>query len=130
MLLPLSLETPYDYLVGDDVNLAPGDFVRVPLASRERIGVVWQGELVEGRSPVEVEKLRPLLERPDVPPLPPIALEFAEWIRVCARALDRDTPRRGRPRESLSGRRPAHGKLTALRRAAGLPVDVVAPFEA
>jgi len=80
VLLPLSLESPYDYLAGDNVSLAPGDFVRVPLASRERIGVVWQGALVEGRAPVDPEKLRPLLERLDVPPLPPISLEFAEWV--------------------------------------------------
>jgi len=58
----------------------PGDFVRVPLGPRELVGVVWEGALNEDRPPVEAAKLRPVIERLDVPPLPLAALEFAEWV--------------------------------------------------
>ncbi len=76
----MPLEAPYDYLVPAGVAVAPGDFVRVPLGSQERIGVVWQGALVDGRAAVAPEKLRSIIERIDAPPLPLISLEFAEWV--------------------------------------------------
>jgi primosomal protein N' (replication factor Y) len=62
------------------VDLRPGDFVIVPLATRERIGVVWDDTLSEGRPPVDPAKLRPVLGRLDAPSLPPVSLEFAEWV--------------------------------------------------
>ena len=54
--------------------------MRVPLGSRELIGVVWQDVLVEGRPGVDAEKLRPLIERLDVPALPQVSLQFVEWV--------------------------------------------------
>lgn len=80
VLLPLPLDAPYDYLVPDDMAVAPGDFVRVPLGPREVLGVVWQGALTDDRPPVEAAKLRPIIERLDVPGLPLSSLEFAEWV--------------------------------------------------
>ena len=43
VLLPLPLERAYNYAVPDELAsvIAPGAFVRVPLAGRERVGVVW-----------------------------------------------------------------------------------------
>ncbi len=41
VLLPLALNDPYDYLVGDE-PLSPGEFVVVPLGPVKRIGVVWR----------------------------------------------------------------------------------------
>ena len=80
VLLPLALDAPYDYLAPPGTALAPGDFVAVPLATRERIGVVWQGELAEGRPRVDEAKLREVLGRLDMPPLPPESLELVEWV--------------------------------------------------
>jgi len=60
--------------------LRAGDFVRVPLGPRERIGVVWEGALVKGRPEVDAEKLRSITSRVDLPPLPHVSLKFAEWV--------------------------------------------------
>lgn len=80
VLLPLALDTPYDYLAPHGLNLHPGDFVVVPLATRERTGVVWDGKLTEHRPPVDPDKLRNVLGKLDVPPLPPDSLKLAEWV--------------------------------------------------
>ena len=80
VLLPLALEAPYDYLAPPGMTLAPGDFVTVPLGTRERIGVVWQGALVGGRENVDTGKLRTVLERLEIPPLPPQSLKLVEWV--------------------------------------------------
>ena len=80
VLLPLALEAPYDYLAPGDEVLGPGDFVAVPLATRERVGVVWEGALVDARGQVEASKLRPVIGRLDMPRLPPVSLAFAEWV--------------------------------------------------
>ena len=42
VLLPLGLDTAYDYLVPDGEGAPEGAFVRVPLGSREVTGVVWR----------------------------------------------------------------------------------------
>jgi primosomal protein N' (replication factor Y) len=80
VLLPLALEAPYDYLVPRDMSLAPGDFVTVPLGTRERIGVVWSGNLVGNSKSVDAAKLRPVLERLNTPPLPDVSLKLVEWV--------------------------------------------------
>ncbi len=76
VLLPLALEAPYDYLAPPGITLAPGDFVTVPLGTRERIGVVWPGA---GGS-VDAAKLRPVMDRLDVPPLPVESLKLVMWV--------------------------------------------------
>ena len=40
VLLPLALDMSYDYLLPEGLFVQPGDFVRVPLGSKERIGLV------------------------------------------------------------------------------------------
>lgn len=79
VLLPLALEEPYDYLPPQDETLSPGEFVVVPLGPMKRIGVVWHRR-EQGRAPVDPRRLKPVLGKIDVPPLPLINLEFAEWI--------------------------------------------------
>ena len=81
MLLPLALPAPYDYLVPAGMGAAPGQFVVVPLGPVEYLGVVWPR--AEGEAPPEIErkKLREIVEVLDsVPPLPPVSLEFADWV--------------------------------------------------
>ncbi len=80
VLLPLALDAPYDYLVPSDLDVAPGDFVVVPLATRERVGVVWDGALASGRPSVDAAKLRAVIGKVDVPPLPRASLQLVEWV--------------------------------------------------
>ncbi|MFO1089071.1 MAG: primosomal protein N' [Hyphomicrobiales bacterium] len=76
VLLPYALEGPYTYLVPDDLDVAEGDYVRVPLGPRHVIGVVWGS----GRPPPDKAKLRPIAERYDVPPLSPLMRRFIDWV--------------------------------------------------
>src|SRR5579864_3639187 len=76
VLLPLPLDGAYDYRVPDGLALAPGDFVTVPLGSREVIGVVWD----RPSSAVEPGKLKPVAEHLDAPPLPEELRRFVEWV--------------------------------------------------
>jgi primosomal protein N' (replication factor Y) len=75
VLLPLPLAGAYDYRVGAEA-LAPGDMVVVPLGRREAIGVVWGaggGEVAESR-------LRPVIRKLAVPPLPPPNRALVDWV--------------------------------------------------
>ncbi len=78
ILLPLPLAGSYDYL-GDDV--APGDFVVVPLGKRETIGVVWG----PGTGEVAESKLKAVIAKLDAPPLPEVTRRFID--RVAAYTL-------------------------------------------
>lgn len=77
-MIPLALDAPYDYGVPEGMTLAPGDCVLVPLGRAERVGVVWP----EGtdHEPVDPKKLKSVLAKLDAPPVPEIALKFAEWV--------------------------------------------------
>ena len=66
ILLPLPLAGPYDYRADTDLRLERGDFVIVPLGSREVIGVVWG----EGSGDVGTAKLRDVVARLEARPLP------------------------------------------------------------
>ncbi|MFO0995935.1 MAG: primosomal protein N' [Alphaproteobacteria bacterium] len=76
MLLPLPLESAYDYAVPAGLELAKGDFVVVPLGRREVVGVVWGG----GSGAVAPDRLKPVAERLDVRALPPSLMRTIEWV--------------------------------------------------
>ena len=76
VLLPLPLAGAYDYGVPEGLELAPGDFVQVPLGSREAIGVVWGGATGE----VAAHKLKAVGGRLDTPPLPEAERRFIDWV--------------------------------------------------
>src|SRR5690348_3470435 len=76
VLLPLPLGGAYDYLLPEEVALAPGDFVTVPLGTREVIGVVWDSEVGD----VADAKLKPIVEKLDAPPLTAELRRFVEWV--------------------------------------------------
>ena len=78
--LPLAIDTAYDYLVPENMELAPGDFVLVPLSGRQRIGVVWTFDEDEVRTSVDPEKLKSVISQLDVPPLPDASIVFAKWV--------------------------------------------------
>lgn len=76
VLLPLALPEPYDYAVPAGMTLAPGDYVAVPLGPRELIGVVWDAPAGD----VPDAKLKPVLERFAVPPMPPELRRLVDWV--------------------------------------------------
>ena len=76
VLLPLPLDTAYDYRVGDGMSLAEGDFVSVPLGSRQAVGVVWG----PGSGDVAEEKMKDVLGSLEAPSLPEAAMRFVDWV--------------------------------------------------
>jgi primosomal protein N' (replication factor Y) len=76
VLLPLALDGPYSYRVPPDMALAAGDYVAVPLGPRQMIGVVWALKAEAGTD----KKLRDVIERFDMPPLPETHRKFVEWL--------------------------------------------------
>src|SRR5262245_24572441 len=76
VLLPLPLAGAYDYRADAGLRLERGDFVIVPLGSREVIGVVWG----EGSGDVGRAKLRDVVTRLEAPPLPEVLCRFVEWV--------------------------------------------------
>ncbi|NKB43540.1 MAG: primosomal protein N' [Alphaproteobacteria bacterium] len=76
VLLPLPVEGAYDYLVPEDVSLAIGDLVEVPLGRRFDIGVVWGA----GDGDVDPAKLKDVAHRLDLPRLPLALLSFIDWV--------------------------------------------------
>ncbi|MCC7168529.1 MAG: primosomal protein N' [Rhodospirillales bacterium] len=76
VLLPLPLAGAYDYALPDDLDAAPGDYVRVPLGGRTLTGVVW-GEALGAVAPA---KLKPILARLDFAPFPLLSRRFVDWV--------------------------------------------------
>ncbi len=77
VLLPLPLTGAYDYRVPTDVELAPGDFVTVPLGSREATGVVWGQAEPDG---IAEDRLKDVIARLDAPPLSEDSRRFVDWV--------------------------------------------------
>ena len=76
VLLPLPLGRTYSYAVPAEHDLAPGDFVRVPLGGRDVVGVVWD----DTPDHVPAEKLKAVTEQLAAPPLPEVSRQFIEWV--------------------------------------------------
>jgi len=63
------------------MEVAPGQFVVVPLATVECLGVVWPRAEGEEAPKLDPKKLREIIEAvDDVPPLPRVSLDFADWV--------------------------------------------------
>jgi primosomal protein N' (replication factor Y) len=81
VLLPLALPAPYDYLVPKGMTAEPGRFVVAPLGTVEYLAAVWTRP--EGESPAGIDRkrLREIVGViDDVPPLPRVSLDFADWV--------------------------------------------------
>ncbi|MBY0510966.1 MAG: primosomal protein N', partial [Rhodospirillaceae bacterium] len=76
VLLPLPVNTAYDYLVPEGAVLMPGDIVEVPLARRFEVGVVWG----KGEGDIPIAKLREVVHKLDLPPLPDVLRKFIDWV--------------------------------------------------
>ncbi len=78
VLIPVALDHAYSYRVPEQLELAPGDLVRVPLGTRECIGVVWADN--PAPNPGLDNRLREVAAKLDSPPLRPELRRFIEWV--------------------------------------------------
>lgn len=74
VLIPVAIDTAYSYRVPNDLVLAPGDFVVVPLGTRETLGVVWDARSAGGGN------LKPVQTRVDWPPMREPLRRFVDWL--------------------------------------------------
>ncbi len=80
VLLPLALPGALDYRAVPGPGLRPGAFVRVPLGTRERVGVVWDRAADEDRDGFDEARLKDVLEVLDAPPLGAVMRRFIDWV--------------------------------------------------
>ena len=123
VLLPVALDQAYSYRVPEELTLAPGDIVSVPLGARVATGVVW----AENASPNPRldNRMKDVEEKLDLPPLKPELRKFVDWVAgytlTAARhgaahgaAHGRASRARARARRRAP-RRPAPKRMTAAR---------------
>ncbi len=79
VLVPLPLGAPYDYLVPRDMAADVGSIVKVPLGSREVIGVVWD-EGDDSGPPVEAAKLKAVYAVLPAIPLTATLRRLIDWV--------------------------------------------------
>ena len=81
VLLPLALPAPYDYLLPEGMQAEPGQFVVAPLGTVEYLAAVWRRAPDAPQPEIDRKKLRPIIGViDDVPPLPGVSLDFADWV--------------------------------------------------
>jgi primosomal protein N' (replication factor Y) (superfamily II helicase) len=78
VLVPVALDHPYSYRVPPELELAPGDFVRVPLGARECTAVVWAENATP--NPRLDNRMKDVAAKLDIPPLKPELRKFVEWV--------------------------------------------------
>jgi primosomal protein N' (replication factor Y) len=76
VLVPYPVDKAYDYSLPEGLEAHPGDYVCVPLGKREIPGVVW-GEAEGGVAP---EKLKSVISRYGLPPMPDVQRKFIDWV--------------------------------------------------
>ncbi|HYW17013.1 MAG TPA: primosomal protein N' [Allosphingosinicella sp.] len=69
---------PLDYRVPQGMTVAPGSIVLAPLGPRQMTGVVWEEDRLDADS-VGDNRLRPLLQAYDLPPLAGPLRRLIEW---------------------------------------------------
>jgi primosomal protein N' (replication factor Y) len=78
VLVPVALDQTYSYRVPDDLELAPGDVVRVPLGARECTAVVWAENAAP--NPRLDNRMKDVAAKVDISPLKPELRKFVEWV--------------------------------------------------
>ena len=61
------------------MTLTPGDVVQVPLGPRQISGVVWEADRLPAAA-VDEGRLRPVIGRHDVPPVPAPLRRLVDWV--------------------------------------------------
>src|SRR3954467_4512633 len=69
---------PLDYRVPHGMSVEPGSIVLAPLGPRQMTGVVWEEDKLPAES-VGDNRLRPLIQAYDLPPLPEPLRRLIEW---------------------------------------------------
>ena len=77
VMVPYKIDEPFQYFALQELDLAPGDFVSIPLGRKIIIGVVWEKS---PKKTVEVIKLKNVKEKLDMPPLPRNLLSLIDWV--------------------------------------------------
>jgi primosomal protein N' (replication factor Y) (superfamily II helicase) len=125
VLIPVALDHAYSYRAPDDLELVPGDLVRVPLGTRECTGVVWAENATP--NPRLDNRLKDVAAKLDIPPLRPELRKFVDWVsaytlssrgmvaRMALRMGEHLGPERLRVGVRLAGQPPE--RMTAARRA-------------
>ncbi len=80
VLLPLGIDTVYDYLAADAINAPEGAFVRVPLGSRVLIGVVWRHVGDEEETELARNKLKYIDAVLPVPLMSENLRKLVDWV--------------------------------------------------
>src|SRR6202161_1742975 len=123
VLLPVALDRAYYYRVPEQLSLAPGDIVCVPLGAREATAVVWAEN--SKPNPRLDNRLKDVEEKLELPPLKPELRSFVDWVanytvssrgmvlRMCLRMGEHLGEERERVGVRLVGAAPA--RMTAAR---------------
>ncbi len=123
VLVPVALDRTYSYRAPDELKLAPGDIVCVPLGAREATAVVWAEN--PKPNPRLDNRLKDVEEKLALPPLQPELRHFVDWVanytvasrgmvlRMCLRMGEHLGSPRARIGVRLAGARPQ--RMTAAR---------------
>ncbi len=123
VLVPVALDQAYSYRVPEGMELAPGDFVCVPLGPREATAVVWAENL--NPNPRLDNRMKEVKEKLDIAPLKEELRRFVDWVagytlsprgmvlRMCLRMGEHLGPARERVGVRLAG--PPPQRMTAAR---------------
>lgn len=76
----IALDAPYDYKAALSLSLKRGDVVEIPLGNRTVPGVVW--EICPGDQPSDVpeSRLRDVVRKYPLPPIPESVLDLVSWV--------------------------------------------------
>jgi primosomal protein N' (replication factor Y) len=78
VLVPVAVDRAYSYRVPEQLELAPGDIVCVPLGAREATAVVWADN--PKPNPRLDNRLKDVEEKLELPPLRPELRGFVDWV--------------------------------------------------
>src|SRR5262245_17627599 len=78
VLVPVALDQAYSYRVPEDMALAPGDIVSVPLGARAATAVVWAEN--PKPNPRLDNRLKEIDSKLDAPPLKDELRRFVDWV--------------------------------------------------
>jgi primosomal protein N' (replication factor Y) (superfamily II helicase) len=78
VLVPLALDRTYSYRAPEELALAPGDIVNVPLGAREATAVVWADN--PKPNPRLDNRLKDVEDKLELPPLKGELRSFVDWV--------------------------------------------------
>src|SRR5258708_5174527 len=78
VLVPVALDRAYSYRVPEELELARGDIVCVPLGAREATAVVWADN--PKPNPRLDNRLKDVEQKLELPPLRPELRSFVDWV--------------------------------------------------